>query len=339
MTNSLANSNSELRRSILVLLWRQWSALGLAGHGSAGGNAMVDPEALLLFSTVFARHDARLFDEIADWLRQNGVWINVLRLSRLQREYALGDASVLGALAEHMTTDSTHTKWKVFAKRKEEPDADLRWLFPKLGTFGEPDATFKAWGWLRPELEQRGLSRPPRPNQPAAFLIKLRALFGRQSRAEVFAWLLTHESGHPAEIARATAYFRGSVQNVLNELELSGHVFATREGREKHFVARRDQWRFLLTWEAGGAPEYPRWVPWAAVFTLVRRFHDLVESETFAGYSPDLQAVELNRSLSPVLARLAGEGYDTQDFAESARGRSAEHLMPRFHRLIVELMA
>lgn len=337
MKTSSSTSNAELQDSILQLLWQQWTALGLSGHVSHPSKSMVDPEALLLFSTVFARHDVRLFDEIADWLLQNGTWINVQRLTRLHKEHELGDKNILGALAEHMIKDSTHTKWKVLAKRTVELE-EPQWLFPKFGISAHADPIFKAWGWLRPPLEKRGLSRPPRPNQPAAFLLKLRALFGRQSRAEVLAWLLTHESGHPAQIARETAYFRGSIQNVLNELELSGHVFATREGREKHFVARKEDWRFLLTWDASGSPEFPQWVPWAVVFTLIQRFHTLASSDKFATYSDDLQAIEFNRTLAPLLARLASEGYRAQDFADPVAGRSAEQLMPKFQHLVRELM-
>jgi hypothetical protein len=298
MKTSFSKSNEELRESILQLLWQQWTALGLSGHVSHASKTLVDPEALLLFSTVFARHDVRLFDEMADWLLQNGTWINVQRLTRLHKEHELGDKNILGALAEHMIKDSAHTKWKVLAKRTSTPEVPQS-LFPQIGIPGQTDPIFAAWGWLRPPLEKRGLSRPPRPNQPASFLLKLRALSGRQSRAEVLAWLLTHESGHPAQIARETGYFRGSIQNVLNELELSGHVFATREGREKHFVARKDQWRFLLTWDANETAEFPQWVTWTVVFTLIQRFHALVSSDKFATYSDDLQAIELNRTLAP----------------------------------------
>ena len=236
MANSLPSSSEDLRRSVVDLLWRQWSALGVAGQVAPGGSAAVDPEALLLVSTVFARHDARLFDEIADWLQQNGDWINLLRMARLQRELGLGDVTVLGALAEHLTQRSAHSKWKGFAKKPPQVDQPVP-LFPHLPSPNRTDDIFRRWGWLRTPVEPCGLSKPPRTNQPGAFLLQLRALFGMQSRAEVLAWLLAHESGHPAQIARETGYSRGSVQNVLNELEISGHVFATRDGREKRFIA------------------------------------------------------------------------------------------------------
>lgn len=337
MQNSLLNSSEELRRSIVDLLWRQWSALGVAGHAAQGSNIAVDPEALLLFSSAFARHDARLFDEIADWLQQNGDWINLLRMTRLQREHELGDVTVLGALAGHLMRRSSHAKWKVFAKKPPQSE-QLAPLFPHLPAPSRADEIFRRWGWLRTPLEARGLSKPPRPNHPASFLLKLRALFGMQSRAEVLAWLLAHESGHPAQIARETGYFRGSVQNVLNELEMSGHVYATRDGREKRFIAPREHWRFLLTWSPDSAAEFPQWVPWAVLFTLFRRFHDLIALPAFAGYSADLQSIELSRSLTPVITRLSSEGYKTHKLLESRDGRPMGNIVPRFHDLIAKLM-
>jgi hypothetical protein len=125
----------------------------------------------------------------------------------------------------------------------------------------------------------------------------------------VLAWLLSHDAGHPAQVARETGYFRGSVQNVLNELELSGHVQASRRGREKHFSAVKSQWRFLLTWTDEPTAEFPQWLPWSALFSLVRQVHDVVERPGFETYSGDLQAIELNRVMEPVAARLREESY------------------------------
>jgi hypothetical protein len=326
-------TKSELRDPLLRLLWRQWSALGVPGQ-LAGGRAMIDPEALVLVSSAFARHDARLFEEMFDWLRSNGRWINVLRLTRLQKEHVLGDASILAALAEHLTEDSANLKWKVLLKA--EPANKQLALFPHLAVLGGTDEKFARWGWLRPPVERRGLSRSPRMDQPSTFLVKLRALFGRQSRAEVMAWLLSHEAGHPAQVARETGYFRGSVQNVLNELELSGHVQASRRGREKHFSAVRAQWRFLLTWTDEPGAEFPRWLPWASLFSLVQRVNDVVERPGFEASSEDLQAIELNRVMEPVAARLREEGYAPPVEKFPAVGGSGMVLL-ELRRMIEEL--
>ena len=112
--------------------------------------------------------------------------------------------------------------------------------------------------------------------------------------------------------------------------------FATRDGREKRFIAPREHWRFLLTWSPDGSAEFPKWVPWAVLFTLIRRFHDLIASPAFAGYSADLQSIELNRALTPLINRLSAEGYRPQDFAEPVGGRSVAQLWAQFRTLIAE---
>lgn len=306
METSLISFRTQLRDALLAFLWRQWSALGVSGHARTDDPWLIDPEALLLFSTVVARHDARLFDEILDWLQLNADSLNLQRLSRLQLEHALGDATVLAAIADQLTHGKAHPKWRTISTRTATTPAGTppRPLFPHLPIIGVGDATWLARGWQRPPVELRGLSQPPLPDQPATFIFKLRALFGLQTRAEIIAWLLAHETGHPAEIARATGYFRGSIQAVLNELAASGHVFSLRVGREKRFGLRHAEWRFLLTWPAAG--DFPKWIAWDVYFSALRRVFDLVEHPRLMAMSPELQAIELRRAFDAV--RLAKTG-------------------------------
>lgn len=307
METSLTNFRTQFGDALLAFLWRQWSALGVSGHARTDDHWLIDPEALLLFSTVVARRDARLFDEVLDWLQLNADRLNLQRLARLQKEHALGDATVLAAMAAHLTLAKAHPKWRTVAARTPAPasGAEPRPLFPHLPVIGRGDDTWLAWGWQRPPVELRGLSQAPRPDQPGTFLFKLRALFGLQTRAEVIAWLLAHETGHPAEIARATGYFRGSIQSVLNELAASGHVFALRAGREKRFGLRHAEWRFLLTWS--DAKAFPQWVAWDSYLAALRRVFDLVEHPRLVSMSPELQAIELRRALDAVRLAKTGE--------------------------------
>lgn len=295
MVISLANFKERFHELLTRFLWRQWSALGVAGHATSNDPWMIDPEALLLFSTVAARRDARLFDEMIDWLQANGSWINLQRLTRIQEERELGDPTVLAAIASLLARDSAHAKWKILVR--EPLNRPARSLFPGLPVFGDMDETFLRHGWQRSPLKLRGLSVPPRPDQPATFLIKLRALFGRQSRAEVIAWLLAHDSGHPAEMARQLSYFPRSLQVVLNELTLSGHVRAVKTAREKHFAIQHDEWRFLLTWSTDGSEAYPQWIEWGAIFRVLQRFHDLLDRPDLETMSPALQAIEVKRAI------------------------------------------
>ena len=309
MENSLTSFKPQLREALSSFLWSQWSALGVSGHASSTPDPWaIDPEALLLFSTVVARHDARLFDEIFDWLQLYAEALNLQRLTRLHKEHGLGEPTVLAAIASKLTKVKSHTKWRTIATRTPAPPigTELRPLFSHLPVLGRGDETWLAWGWQRPPVELRGLSQTPQPDRPATFLFKLRNLFGLQTRAEVIAWLLAHETGHPAEIARDTGYFRGSIQGVLNELAASGHVFSLRVGREKRFGIRHEEWRFLLTWS--DTKEFPRWLPWDCILALLQRVDALLENPKFEALSFAVQDIELNRAVGPALGPLTKAG-------------------------------
>jgi len=313
MHSSLTNYKAQLIERLLRFLWRQWSALGVAGHARTDDPWIIDPEALLLFSTTVARHDARLFDEILDWLHSNGSWINLQRLGTLQKEQQLGDPGILAAIAEHLARDSTHHKWKVLIRRADASTAQasriLQPLFPGIPLLGEPDPIFLKRAWQRGPLDLRGMSQAPLPDQPATFLFKLRALFGRQARAEIMAWLLANGQGHPAEIARQTGYFRRTVQLVLNELAESGHVRAIRTGREKDFSIRPNGWRFLLTWNHTGS--FPRWITWAPLFKIFTTFLETLSLPGIDERSEHFQAVQFREALDSVLPALNRAGLTT----------------------------
>lgn len=105
------------------------------------------------------------------------------------------------------------------------------------------------------DIEVRGMSVAPDPNDAEAFLFRMRALFGINARAEVLTWLLTHRSGHPARIARETGWYSKSVQSILSDLESSGLVAAQRKQREKQFRLEHERWLHLLRPGAGAAAQ------------------------------------------------------------------------------------
>jgi len=328
MNPSLHNFRESLLQRLLDFLWRQWSALGVAGHARSDDPWMIDPEALLLFSTHIARHDSRLFDEILDWLHTNGSSINLQRLGTLHKEEHLGDSAILAAIADLLSKESAHLKWKLLMRRVEKPDSPtaelVQRLFPSIPTLKEPDPVFLKHGLERSGIEFRGMSQSPRPNQPATFLFKLRALFGMQARAEVMAWLLANEQGHPAEIARQTGYFRGSIQNVLNDLTTSGHIGSIRIGREKTFsILRHDEWRFLLTWPNASA--FPQWINWAPLFHAIHIFLNTLSKPGLDQKSENFQAIQLREALDQATPTLARAGF-AQHFLTSRELRGAEFL-------------
>ncbi len=319
---------THFRELLLNFLWRQWSALGVAGQARTDDPWCVDPEALLLFTTTQARFDPRLFDEMLDWLWGNAQGLNVQRLRNLQKSVTLGHPRVVAAIASWLGQRSTLNKWQPLADHTDQGVPEPLFLqkdISPLPMFGADDEIFLRYRWRRGPIKRRELSQAPNPHQAAALLCKLRALFGVSARCEVLLWLLAHESGRPADIARATAWFPKTVENTLNEMSGSGLIRSSRHGREKHYWVKHDDWRFLQSWTS---PEgFPQWIEWPRLFSALEQ---IMFQLSRTDLSPLLQASELRRvmdDLQPVLA----DGRLLSHFAASR-----EHTGTRYTEVLLE---
>ena len=97
MRNLLRDFRSELSQAVLNILWSAWSQVGVMGGAAPAQARIVDPEPLLLLTWSFARQDARAFDEVLDWLVQNGRWVNLVRLTTLLEEDEVCPPALAGA--------------------------------------------------------------------------------------------------------------------------------------------------------------------------------------------------------------------------------------------------
>ncbi len=310
MKTSPTRFREKFLESALELLWRQWTTLGVAGHGERE-NRVIDPDALLLGTCVFGRHEARLFDEMLDWLGKNGWCINVQRVRSLLRQYGYGCERVLAAVAAWQAKGAETAKWRRLSlgAAEAQPGTKLEPLFYLADgrpqpAFGRAEPHFARHGFHRGELELRGMSQAPNPEAPAGLMFRLRALFGVNARADILAYLLTHPEGHPPEVARQTGYFPKTVQMTLAEMAYSGAVQAIRKGREKHYRVEAAEWT-LVGAQSEARGKWPRWVSWPQFFGGMTGAWRLARDRELAKASPALQAAEWQKLMDQVQPWLA----------------------------------
>ncbi len=313
MPTLFQDSLSRLTTRMVDLLWHQWSSIGVAGYPRPGDDWIIDPEALLLATTRFGRHDSRLMDESIDWLSQFGRRISLQRLQGLNRSWpGVADSRVLAAIAEVLGQQVAHRKWRVIADPAPEASAPEPLFLRSDGTpaahFGDAEPVFTKHGLLRGKLELRCMSQAPPPRARENLIFILRALLGVNARAEILAWLLTHDSGHPAAIARSTGYFSKSIQQILNEMEESGQVISVRHGREKHFRVRAADWQFLLPRPTDGQSAFPRWVDWMPLFAAITRFAETLALPGIDDKSEHFQSIKLREALDEAMPALVRAG-------------------------------
>ncbi|MEI7927933.1 MAG: hypothetical protein WCH40_05230 [Verrucomicrobiales bacterium] len=310
MPTSFQDSRDKLLGQLVDFLWRQWTSLGVPGNRASEGDWIIDPEALVLITTDIGRHDTRLLDLAIDWLHSYGRSINLQRLRRLQGQWPASDERVLSGISDILAEQSVMRKWQLLRESHRFPDPAESLFVSITGAsppvFGEPDPRFERYGLLRTRWEPRNACQPPRSDLPCNLLWTLRALFGVNARAEIMAWLLTHESGHPAAIAMATGYFSKSIQVTLNEMEQSGHVRSERDGREKKFRLHRPHWSFLIA--SPDSRSFPRWINWPPLFYFAFRTLDLLGKAETPGASETLRAIQQRGFLDEIAPALRESG-------------------------------
>ncbi len=261
--------------NILGFLWRQWSAMGVLGEARAREPWAIDPEALLVFTLETGRYDPRLFDEVMDWLVTNGQWIDMQRLRGILRSGGDEPCRLMGAVSAFLAVQGQERKWSNLAKlcfkdipAEREPLFYLRYGKKySTGILGRVDEIFSKYGFFRAPLRPSKKSREVISTAESNIRFMLRGLFGVGSRAECVLYLLTHDAGHPSEVAKAIGLSVRGTQDALIELSKSGLVLTRIKGKRKieYWLSQERWWEFL---SKGSFEEIrrPVWIDWISLF-------------------------------------------------------------------------
>jgi len=310
MEQSLISFRNRFREHLSSFLWRQWHALGVAGYEGALDAWYIDPEALLLFSLTISRSEARLFDEVIDWLVTNGNFINIQRLKTILAKENFSSGKVLIPVAEIMSNEGKLLKWKGLVKSSDTNEPVHENLFfsadgSSVQMFGSPDKVFYKHGFNRGELKLRRHSQQVRNIHNTGVLFKLRALFGINVRCEIILYLLTHESAHPSKIARETYYAQKTVQDTLIDMVISGLLFVKPYGKEKHYWLKTDKWFEFLSIEKTSL----KWTNWPSLLIALEKIWLKINDDKLINMDSLMQSSELRQLMDEIRPKIEAAGF------------------------------
>lgn len=330
--------------NILNFLWRQWSAMGVLGEAKTADPWAIDPEAMIVFTLEMGRYEPRLFDEVLDWMVVNGRWIDLQRLRGILRKKEEALIKLTGAVALFLTEESDERKWRNLANFcKPKAAGDARYAQPlfcnKNGSphprSPKPDPYFLPCGFNRPEVKIRRLAREVLITSHGTIRFLLRALFGVGSRAECLVYLLTHDGGHPAEVAKVIGLSVRGTQDALIELSRSGLVLTRGKSRRKieYWLPHERWWEFL---SKGSVLEIkkPIWVDWIALYSALSRVWAALEEIRKKEVSDYMKSSILRDTLEDVGNEFSQSGLDIppipgKNFPPQEYGRAFEDFMAK----------
>lgn len=303
----LKELGQKTRHILLEFLWDQWTQLGVAGSSVYTDNRIVDPEALLLFTAEIGRYDPRLFDEVIDWCMRNERWLSLQRLKNMAESWGSDRSTrTIVAIASMIYSLEKKHRWHTVSRTSinqlSEPNAFfLDMKGDPLPLSSQQDGFFAKAGLIRPPVVVRGLSIRVPMNSKPALIFRLRSLFGLGPRAEVVAYLLTHDSANVSGIAQATGYSRPPVQDTLNDLVEGRFVQVYQRRNTKMYSIDSKRWEHIL--ETGEV--FPDWVEWSHLFRALidlMEFFIKVEKDDFSDYMLRSLLLSLNNRMRNELA-------------------------------------
>jgi hypothetical protein len=300
----ISDLRRQVRARLLAFAWDQWAQMGVSGTARRTDRWAADPEALLLFTLEVARADARLFDEVLDWLALNERLVSVQRLRNLCRDdtdRTLAEAALawVGQLRYPSGRGS---------RRPASDSSRAVELFREVSVDARrADKTFRAYGWLKPPTDRSGKSMSPNLFAPINFAFRLRHILGIGARAEVARFLLTVQAPSvTAQVVSASAaYAKRNVHEALSALHSAGVIDAVTVGNEQRYGIDRERWATLLGLTEDSLPSERDWPQLFRSLRMLVRWLDDEQHDKFSDYMLASEARTLADEIVPEL-RYAG---------------------------------
>lgn len=232
-----------LFEALLNLLWRQWTSMGVAASGNAAANAhVIDPESLLVFSSRFARYDARLFDLVLAWVQRNAYLLTPARLKRIVKKSTWKDTQALGYILSTLP-ETERTRWASFTTPQRQ--GSLTPLFIHADNedgflSAAEDEQAAAFGFSRNTYHAPHKLYEMIPRTAATQLLRLRLFMGCSARAETALILFSGEPLTKKELANLSGYAWATIIEAMQPLLQQGIIREVTVQGRKRYIGNRE---------------------------------------------------------------------------------------------------
>ena len=211
---------------------------------------MVDVEALIITTFFLGNIDKRLILAMLEWIEINREWISGSRLKRMVREFEKKNRG------ENITAEANLLLDLV----NDLPSA--------INQYKGDSGQFKE---ILVGYHKKGVVRPVPFNQNQLIQLYFRSIFGINSRADIFTYLLGAKEQNTNRLAKEIYYDQKIVYRILQSWERSG--FVRKEVQNKQILYSLYKGREML--ESVGFADF-QYINWLMVFTVLRKIYNII---------------------------------------------------------------
>lgn len=225
----MVDLRDRLLGSSVRLAWSLWSELGVSTWERRHQGWAIELEPLVAFTACLGEHDRRLLREAVDWCAANPAFVSISQYRHVIAAPLWDDGELFARFGATMTS-LTGRKW---------PGSDRGRAY---------------------EIELSGKSRLRELSAPSLLQLRLRALFGVGTRAELVRLMLLSPSQEwtVGQLGERIAYTQRQAATDLDMLVRGGIVERTGGGPSRYVLRDAGALRAVV----GSLPRFaPRWTP------------------------------------------------------------------------------
>lgn len=256
---SLKKFKNKLTESLLEILWKQWTALGVFSSVKEENHFLIDIESLIVLTLYIGKFDQRLFSAMFNWIIKNREWINASRIKSIGKVFYM-DKKIIPRELINFAVD--------VEKKGDLESIKTKYLKNHNITF---DSTYRN---ILNNLSIRDISQKPVLNKTPLIQLKFRGIFGVNARAEILIYLLTHREGNSNQIAREISFDQKIVYRILERWVKSNFAGKEERARESlYFLKRKEEMKNTIS------ENLPRYIDWKKLFLFFSKLLYIVDTE------------------------------------------------------------
>ncbi len=253
-------------QNLAELAWSLWTELGVSGNIQNHHDCLIDLEMLIVLTALIADADPRLRDEALDWCCKHHHFVSISRLKAILK-----------------TQPATHKPYSIFAATLNSI-SDAKW--PILLTSQSL------------QLKLSGKSMPPRLESPSLLNLRMRAVFGVGTRADLITFFLTQKNkDFTVSDLTEIGYAKSNLVAALDSFVQSGlfEVFSIRNIRKYRFVKHEQMTKVI-----GTIPQFsPSWRQFLEILLPIRECLQRTE-----GKSTSTKIIEMQNTIKQFMHTL-----------------------------------